>query len=98
MKVRFLLLAQQEFDDAYAWYNEQADGLGKEFLDESDRAVRRIVAFPLSCPEIEPGLRRCLLARFPYGLVYGLDGDTIVVVAVEHLHRRPRSLADRYTL
>jgi len=36
MKVRFLLLAQQELDDAYAWYNEQADGLGKEFLNESD--------------------------------------------------------------
>ncbi|MCX5885458.1 MAG: type II toxin-antitoxin system RelE/ParE family toxin [Proteobacteria bacterium] len=95
MKVRFLTLAQQELDDAVDWYNEQADGLGKEFLDELDRAVRRSVAFPLSCPEIEPGLRRCLLARFPYGLVYGLEGDTIVVVAVAHLHREPRYWADR---
>ena len=95
MKVRFLTLAQQELDDAVNWYNEQADGLGKEFLDELDRAVRRSVAFPLSCPEIEPGLRRCLLARFPYGLVYGLEGDTIVVVAVAHLHREPRYWADR---
>jgi len=95
MKVRFLILAQQELDDAVDWYNEQADGLGKEFLDELDRAVRRSVAFPLSCPEIEPGLRRCLLARFPYGLVYGLEGDTIVVVAVAHLHREPRYWADR---
>jgi len=95
MKVRFLTLAQQELDDAVNWYNEQADGLGKEFLDELDRAVRRSVAFPLSCPEIEPGLRRCLLARFPYGLVYGLEGDTIVVVAVAHLHREPRYWAAR---
>ena len=46
MKVRFLTLAQQELDDAVDWYNEQADGLGKEFLDELDRAVRRSVAFP----------------------------------------------------
>lgn len=95
MNIRFLAPAQQELDDAVAWYNEQADGLGKEFLDELDRAVRRSVAHPLFCPEIEPGLRRCMLVRFPYGLVYGLDGDTVVVVAVAHLHREPRYWSDR---
>ena len=95
MKVRFLTLAQQELDDAVAWYNEQASGLGYDFLYEVDRAVRRTVAFPLSCPEIESGLRRCLLARFPYGLIYGLEGDTIVVIALAHLHRKPRYWADR---
>jgi len=98
MKVRFLSVAQQELDDAYDWYNDQADGLGKEFLNETDRTVRRVAAFPLSCPELETGLRRCLLARFPYGLVYGLEGDTIIVIAVGHLHRKPRYWADRYTL
>jgi plasmid stabilization system protein ParE len=95
MKVRFLTLAQQELDDAVAWYNEQAAGLGYDFLDEVDRAVRRTVAFPMSCPEIEPGLRRCLLARFPYGLIYGMEDDSIVVVAVTHLHRLPRYWTDR---
>jgi plasmid stabilization system protein ParE len=95
MKVRFLSLAQQELDDAVAWYSNQAAGMGKEFLDELDRAVRRVVAYPLSCPEIDPGLRRCLLARFPYGLIYGEDGDTIVVVAVAHLHRSPRYWTNR---
>jgi plasmid stabilization system protein ParE len=90
VKVRFLTLAQQELDDAVAWYNEQATGLGQEFLDELDRVVRRAVTFPMSCPEIEPGVRRCLLARFPYGLIYGVDRKTIVVVAVAHLHRKPR--------
>ena len=90
MKVSFLALAQQELDDAVAWYNKQAPGLGQDFLDELDRAVRRAVAFPFSCPEIDPGVRRCLLARFPYGLIYGIDQETIVVVAVAHLHREPR--------
>ena len=44
-----------------------------------DRAVRRALAFPLSYPEIEPGIRRCRLGRFPYGVIYGLDGDTLVM-------------------
>jgi plasmid stabilization system protein ParE len=90
VKLRFLTLAQRELDDAVAWYNEQAAGSGQEFLDELDRVARRAVTFPMSCPEIEPGLRRCLLARFPYGLIYGVDGETLVVVAVAHLHREPR--------
>ncbi len=95
MKVRLLAVARQELDDAVAWYNEQAAGLGREFLDEIDRAVRRVAAFPMSCPKIELGVRRCLLARFPYGLIFGVDGETLVVVAVAHLHREPRYWVDR---
>ena len=95
MKVRFLAPAQRELDDAVAWYDEQAAGLGREFLDELDRAVRRVLSFPLSYPEIEPGIRRCRLARFPYGLIYGIDGENLVVVAVAHLHRQPRYWIDR---
>ena len=95
MMVRFLALAQKELDDAVGWYNEQTAGLGLEFLDEIDRAVRRTVSFPMSCPEIDLGMRRCLLARFPYGLIYGVNQDTIIVVAVAHLHRNPRYWIDR---
>lgn len=95
MKIRFLAPARQELDDAVMWFNQQADGLGKELLDELDRVIRRIVSFPLSSMEIDPGLRRALFARFPYGLIYGKDNDVIVVVAVAHLHRKPRYWADR---
>jgi plasmid stabilization system protein ParE len=59
MKVRFLKPAQSELDDAVEWYDSQSFGLGTQFLDDLDRAVRRIVSYPLSCPEIEPNLRRC---------------------------------------
>jgi plasmid stabilization system protein ParE len=95
MKIRFLKLAEQELDDAVIWYNQQADGLGIDFLDDLDRGIRRLAAFPLSNPEIEPGLRRCLLTRFPYGVIYGVENDTIIVIAVAHLHRQPRYWVDR---
>lgn len=95
MKVRFLSLAEREVEDAFAWYEEQSVGLGREFLDELDRAVRRIATFPLAATVIELGLRRCLLSRFPYGLIYGVDEDTIVVLAVAHLHREPRYWINR---
>jgi len=95
MKIRFLKPAQLEVDDAVSWYDSQSQDLGALFLYDFDRAIRRITAFPLSCTEIEPELRRCLLARFPYGIIYGIDSDTIVVVAVAHLHREPRYWIDR---
>ena len=95
MRVRFLHLAQKELDDAVDWYDAQAAGLGRAFLDAIDRAVRRAAAFPMSCPEIASGLRQCLLARFPYALIYGQDEAAIVVVAVAHLHREPRYWVDR---
>ena len=95
MKVRFLIQAQLELDDAVAWYNQRSEGLGQEFLDELDRVVRRAIRFPLSCPEVEPGIRRGLIARFPFGLIYGVDDDTLVVIAVAHLHRRPRYWIER---
>ncbi len=91
MRIRFLEAAQREVDDAVTWYNQREEALGFEFLDELDRSIRRIKSFPLGSPEVEPGIRRCLLAR----LIYGIDEDLIIVVAVPHLHRNPRYWIDR---
>ncbi len=95
MNIRFLTPARQELDDAVIWYNQQSPDLGLEFLDELDKAVHRIAAYPQACEEIEPGLRRCLLNRFPYGLIYGIDTNVIVIVTVAHLHRQPRYWIER---
>jgi plasmid stabilization system protein ParE len=95
MRIRFLEAAQREVDDAVAWYDEREEDLGRDFLDELDRVVRRIKSFPQASSEIEPGIRRCLLARFPFGLIYGIDEDLIIVIAVSHLHRQPRYWIDR---
>lgn len=95
MKVHFLKPAQSEVDDAVAWYDSQSPSLGIQFLDDIDRAIRRIAAYPLSSVEIEQGLRRCLLSRFPYGIIYGIDSETIIIIAIAHLHREPRYWIDR---
>ena len=95
MKIRLLKPAQFELEDAVAWYDSHSPGLGTQFLDDLDRTVRRIITYPFSSPEIEPSLRRCLLSRFPYGIIYGIDVDIIVIVAIAHLHREPRYWADR---
>ena len=54
MNVRFLTLAQQEVDEAVLWFNERAEGKGLNFLDELDRVVRLVKAYPFASLEIEP--------------------------------------------
>ena len=90
MIIRFLSIAQQEIDGAVVWYQQQAPHLAAQFLDEVNKSLKRITRYPFSCMEIEAGIRRCVLNRFPYGVIYGIDGDRIVIIAVAHLHRQPR--------
>ena len=96
MNIRFLSIANQEVDDAVTWHNEQADGLGRDFLDELDRVVRLIRTYPLVATQVDNEIRRFPFSRFPYSLIYGIDQETIVVIAVAHHHREPRYWADRW--
>ena len=97
MNIRFLTLAQQEVDEAVVWFEDRAEGKGVDFLDELDRVVRLVKAFPFASSQIGPEIRRRLFARFPYSLVYGLDleNDTIVVIAISHFRRVPHYWVDR---
>ena len=89
MKVRFLKIAQQELDAGIAYYNAERLGLGFEFLWEVFFAIDRIKQFPAAWQLFEQETRRCLVRRFPYGIVYLHEGDTILIVALAHLHRQP---------
>ena len=95
MKVALLPPAQLELDEAFAWYESQVVGLGYGFLDELNRAVRLAATFPALYQQINLGIRRCLLNRFPYGLIYGVDDEMIVIVAVAHIKRLPNYWLDR---
>lgn len=86
MNIRFLSLADQEVDDAVRWYEEKEEGLSRDFLDELDRIVRLVKTYPLLATQIKPDIRRFLFARFPYSLIYGIDQETIVVIAVAPQH------------
>ncbi len=75
MKIVLLPLAQVELDEAFLWYEAQVVGLGHQFLEEFNHAVKLVVAFPELYEKIDGDIRRCLLNRFPYGLIYGVDKE-----------------------
>ena len=91
MRVRFLSQARAEWLDAVSYYNEQRAGLGYEFALQVDRTIERVVQFPEAWQQISGRTRRALIDRFPYGVLYTIDDDVIVVTAVMNLRRGPSS-------
>ena len=81
--------ADEEFDEAIRYYEEAQIGLGLEFAEEVYATVERILEYPDAWAKLSVNTRRCLVCRFPYGLVYQVKSDTLRIIAVPNLHRRP---------
>ncbi|MBT9148810.1 MAG: type II toxin-antitoxin system RelE/ParE family toxin [Dehalococcoidia bacterium] len=86
---RFLLPAEQEMLDAARYYESQTEHLGEDFLMKVNSAVGDIVKYPERWPVIRFDVRRRLVHRFPYGILYRFDPNEVVILAVAHLHRHP---------
>ncbi len=91
MTYRFLRPAVREAKEAARFYEERIPGLGFEFIAELRSALRRILAHPQAWCPLDERFRRCRATRFPFGLIYTIEGDEILIVSVMHLHRHPDS-------
>jgi plasmid stabilization system protein ParE len=83
------LRPQFEIDvaEAASWYEGQRAGLGKEFLRCVDESVDAIAALPLGFRKVHKETRRIPVGRFPYGLLYRVTEDEIVLTACMHSRR-----------
>jgi len=95
VNIRVLDDVHAEVDGAAAYYESQSPGLGDQFLDSLAAAIERLTVFP-GANRMRPADARIQhFHRFPYGLVYQLFQDEIVIIAVMHLHREPDYWHDR---
>lgn len=97
MTHRFADEALAEFIEAGRYFNRQVPGLGDDFADEIDSGARKILAAPFTWRVVEADVRRFLVSRFPYGIYYTVENDTVVIWAVKHLHRDPDYWQQRRT-
>lgn len=81
--------AEQEARAAFHWYRERSERAAEAFQHEIGRAIARIGEAPTASPIVDGPLRRCLLDRFPYALLYSVEPGRALVIAVAHQHRRP---------
>jgi plasmid stabilization system protein ParE len=76
-------------NDAAIYYAAKSPELGYDFLDDVYRVIDRLREYPQAGFPVDTHIRRMLLARFPFSLLYGVAEDLILIVAVAHQGRKP---------
>jgi plasmid stabilization system protein ParE len=92
MTLRVLDEADAEAIEAANWYEDRSPGLGYDFWSQLRDAFAGIETHPrryarVEFADVQGDVRRLLLRRFPYLVVYQVFDDEIVVLAVSHASR-----------
>ena len=81
--------ARNELLQAASFYENNREGLGRDFLSAAQIGTNFINIYPEAGRIIKKPYRRLLIKRFPYGIIYRQTKNCIYIVAVMHLKRRP---------
>ena len=89
MKVVLGPEARAELREATAWYASRSPDAARRFLADYRRTKALVAETPEQWAEVEPGVRRVLFDKFPYALLYMVEGRQVVVLVVKHHKRHP---------
>jgi toxin ParE1/3/4 len=81
--------ALTEYAEAVQYYTEQRVEVAQAFIDAIEDTVYRIRASPTRYVAVDEDVRRCMVRRFPYGILYAIEEDYILILAVMHCSREP---------
>jgi len=88
-RVSFHRLAERELNDAAQYYDLESPGLGAAFLGAVEQCTQAILEHPAAGRVLLRDIRRRLVRRFPYTLLYTVKPQGIRILAVMNLKRRP---------
>jgi toxin ParE1/3/4 len=89
MKYVFHPEALTEYTEAVQYYLSQRVKVAQAFIDAIEDAVYRIRESPTRYIVIDEDVRRCMARKFPYGILYTIEQDYILILAVMHCSREP---------
>ena len=81
--------ADEEFLAAAQYYEECERGLGADFMIEVYSAIQKIIDYPTAWTCLESDVRRYLVNRFPFAILYSIESSEIFILAIMNLHRDP---------
>lgn len=81
--------ALSEFTAAAQFYAERQPGLELRFIENVEAAIQRICETPRAWRIFDGEIRRCLVRVFPYAVLYSVEPERVLVLAVMHCHREP---------
>lgn len=92
MSYTLILEEEAVFDiqQAFEWYEEQKSGLGYFFLEELDNCYQKISSYPFHYTSINHWLRRIKVHKFPYLIIYEIEGNNVIINTIRHTGRNPK--------
>ena len=88
-------VAEAEISEAFRWYEDKSGGLGSEFMRALDAAISSVQRNPTAYAVVHKQMRRALLRRFPYGVIYLFRDNTVIVLGCFHASRNPKQWRTR---
>ena len=87
--------AELELNIAVDYYEECKTNLGAEFAYEVQKTIQRILEFPTAWQTLDGEIQRCLINRFPFGVIYYQKDEEIIILAIMQLQRKPNYWKER---
>lgn len=79
-----------DIQEAFEWHEKQRMGLGYELIEEIETCYEKLSKHPEHYTRISERYRRIKTNRFPYLLVYEIEGDKVIINSVRHAKRQPK--------
>jgi plasmid stabilization system protein ParE len=97
MRHEFHPEALEEYERAALWYAERDPELAERFVESVEEAIQRILEGPQQRRRVYEDVRRCLTRIFPYGILYTIEPEFVLILAVMHTSRKPGYWKNRMT-
>lgn len=81
--------ALDEFEAAAQYFARRQPGLELRFISNIEATIQRICEAPLRLRIVDGDVRRCLVHVFPYAVLYSIEPDHVLIIAVMHCSREP---------
>lgn len=94
-RTRFHELAGKELLDARDYYDDLVYRLGEKFVIEVERCLNIIKTNPLAYPVLKQNVRKAVVIKFPFSILYRVEKDNIYILAVMHQKRNPKYWVER---
>lgn len=87
--------AQQDIRKAISWYRDQSRNLPEKFIEKVDESLEKIQGNPEHYQKRYNEIRIAFTRKFPYGIYYTVEENTIFVHAVLHTKQNPKTAEKR---
>lgn len=97
MKFKIFITPEAEVDilESKYWYEQKLSRLGSQFITKIDNKISTIRESPRQFPIVKSSIRRALINKFPFAIFFVIKENTIIILAVSHVKRNPRTWINR---